>query len=168
MSSSNHDGASSAKGSRDSAGATSRGAEVPRNSLRLAGAILWVVIVLAVGALVASLSLERFGELGMLVIWPIGWSAGLVAKKILGCRSKLVGGLLVTACLAIAVLAEVSWIQANIKDAEDSWFKAVTLLPAFVRQFWFAALTACCASIFGAISGWQQVAVRYVRVRVDD
>jgi hypothetical protein len=66
------------------------------------------------------------------------------------------------------MIAEVNWIQANIKDADDRWIKAVTLLPAFARQFQLAAFMAVCLAIFGAISAWQQVAVRYVRVRVDD
>jgi len=127
---------------------------------------MWSIVVLIGGAALASYCVVQFGERGLFVIWPLGWVAGIVASKILGGKSKLVGVLLVVACFGITTMAEVSWIHEKIEGADESWLKAVSLLPAFVRQFQISAFIAVCVSIFGAVAAWRAVAVRYMLVRI--
>ena len=147
-------------------GATKR----PPNMLHLGCAILWVAFVLIAGGALTSYGALEYGEWSMFVVWPIGWAGGFVASKILGGKSRLVGGLLVVACFGISLIAEVTWIHEKIVGADESWFKAISLLPAFVRQYWISALMALIFSSFGATSAWRQVSARYayVRVRIDD
>ncbi|HJN09508.1 MAG: hypothetical protein QGH33_01930 [Pirellulaceae bacterium] len=140
----------------------------PPDIMRLAYAILWVTFVLIGGGALASYCALEFGELGMFVVWPIGWAGGFVASKILGGKSRFVGSLLVAACFGISVIAEVIWIHTEIEGADESWVKAISLLPAFIRQYRVSALIALIVSIFGAMSAWQQLSARYVRVRIDD
>jgi len=135
---------------------------------RLLFAIVWVALVLIVGAVIACHSALEFGELGMIAVWPIGWAGGFVAAKILAGKSKLVGALLVATCFSIAVIAELNWIHEEIEGADESWSKTISLLPAFVRQFKLAAIVALIFAGFGALSAWRAVTVRYVRVRVDE
>jgi len=146
----------------------SKSARQPPSPARLASAIAWAVVVLIAGSGLTSYCVLRFGERGLFAVWPVGWAGGLVAAKILRGKSKLVGGLLVVACFGITLIAEVVWIHANIKGADESWFKAISLLPAFVRQFQISAFLAVVLAIFGAIAAWRGVAERYIRVRVDD
>ncbi len=141
-------------------------AALPYETQRLLAALLWVIVVVVGGVLLTNVAVRRYGELGMFVVWPIGWAAGFVAGKIVSRKSRLVGGLLVLACISIPVLAQVHWIQVNIEDAHGSWWRAFTLVPLFAQQFQVAAITAVCMAILGGISAWRQVAVRYVRVRV--
>jgi hypothetical protein len=63
-----------------------------------------------------------------------------------------------------------NWIHIKIEGADESWFKAISLLPAFVKQYRYSAISALIFSIFGAMSAWRQVSTRYryVQVRVDD
>lgn len=140
----------------------------PPGGARLGGAIAWVVIVLIAGGALASYCVLRFGERGLFVVWPLGWISGVVAAKILGGRSQLVGGLLVVACFGMTTIAEVYWIHEKIDGADESWFKAISLLPAFIQQFQISAFIALVISIIAAISAWRGVAARYVRVRIDD
>ena len=140
----------------------------PPNNVRLGCAILWAVVVLVAGGALASYCVLRIGERGLFVVWPIGWAGGLVASKILGGRSKVVGGLLVVACFGLTLIAELSWIHEKIEGADESWFKTISLLPAFARQFQISAFIALVLAIFGAMAAWRAVAARYVLVRFDD
>jgi len=147
-------------------GATKR----PPNMVRLGCAILWVAFVLIAGGALAGYGVLEFGEWGIFFVWPIGWAGGFVASNILGGKSRLVGGLLVVACFGISLIAEVNWIHEKIVGADENWVKAISLLPAFIRQYRISALMALIFSIFGATSAWHQVSGRYgyVRVRIDD
>ena len=142
----------------------------PPNFVRLGSAVLWVVFFLLAGGALASYAALEFGEIGMLVVWPIGWAAGWVASRILDGKSKFVGGLLVAACFGVSLIAEVNWIHSEIRGADESWLKAISLLPAFVRQYWYSAISALVFSVLGAMSAWRQVSTRYryVQVRIDD
>jgi hypothetical protein len=126
-------------------------------------------LLIAGGAVVGFATLE-FGELGMIIVWPIGWAGGWVAAKILGGKSKLVGVLLVAACFGVSMLAEVIWIHENLVKAEKDWVKSIGLLPAFINQYRYSALSALIFSVFAAMSAWRQVSVRYryVQVPIDD
>ena len=53
---------------------------------------MWVACLMVAGGVLAGYTAVEFGELGMIVVWPLGWVGGLVARKILDGKSKLVGG----------------------------------------------------------------------------
>ena len=94
-----------------------------------------------------------------------------MASRILGGKSKIVGGLLVAACFGVSVIAEVNWIHTRgFRGGDEGWFKAISLLPAFIKAYRYSAISALIFSIFGAMSAWRQVSTRYryVQVRVDD
>ncbi len=142
----------------------------PPDLVRLVSAVLWIAFLLIAGGGLVGYTVLEFGEYGMFAVWPLGWVGGCVASKILGGKSKPVGVLLVVACFGVSVMAEVIWIHAKFPGGDESWVKAISLLPAFIQRYKISAFTALLFSAFGAMSAWRQVAVRYayVRVRIDD
>jgi hypothetical protein len=143
--------------------------------LRIAFAAIWVLVILVVGAPLCAWAIDAKGWFASVLLWPLGWLGGAVAHKILGGKSKVVGGLLVAACVVIFLFAEVAWIHWNwalATSADDknlgteTWFEAVALVPTLIDRSTLTVAVAGLFCAFGAISAYRQVAVRYRIIRV--
>jgi len=133
----------------------------------LLGVIGWAAVVSLVGGFGCGLAIDRYGRLGSITLWALGALAGFVGHKINRTPSRLVGWLLVVACASALVIAEVWWIRWNIKQSADSWWTAVTLIPAFVQQFELAAIIAAIFTAMGAWSAYRSTTVRYRLVAIE-
>lgn len=131
-------------------------------------AIGWAVVAGMGGGYVCGLAISRFGEIGSISLWALGALAGYVGRKIISVPSRLVGWVLVVACGAAFVIAEVCWIHWNTKQGAESWWTAFTLLPMFVQEYEIAALFGAILTVFGALSAYRQTAIRYRLVAVDE
>lgn len=131
-------------------------------------AIAWAVVAGTAGGYVCGLAINEFGRIGSASLWPLGVLAGFVGRKIIAAPSRLVGWVLVAACVCALVVAETCWIHWNIVQGKESWWTAFTLLPAFVREYQIPALFAAIFTCFGASSAYRATAVRYRLVAVED
>ena len=92
--------------------------------------------------------------------------AGYVGRKIITHPSRLVGWFLAGASAVAFVLAEVCWIHWQTKQGAESWWKALTLFPVFVREYQVLALLSALCAFLGALSAYRQTAVRYRLIKV--
>jgi len=133
--------------------------------LQIAGALGWSVIVFIGGGFVCGMLIDRFGELGSLSLWALGWLAGSIARKILGAAHRPTSYALVAACCFAAILAETFWIRLHIANRED-WVAAASYLPTFVQNYQFSAALAALWTGLGAYSAYEQTARNYILMRV--
>ncbi len=132
-------------------------------------AIAWAILAGTAGGYACGLAINtRFGEIGSASLWALGVLGGFVGRKIITAPSRLVGWVLVVACVCALVIAETCWIHWNIEQGRESLWTAFTLLPRFVKQFQLSALFAAIFTCFGASSAYRATAVRYRLVAVED
>ncbi len=133
-------------------------------------AIAWAIVVGTAGGYVCGLAINEFGRIGSVSLWPLGVLAGFVGRKITTAPNRLVGWVLVAACVCAVVIAETCWIHWRwpTMEARESWWTAFTLLPSFAREYQIPALFAAIFTGFGASSAYRATAVRYRLVAVED
>lgn len=131
-------------------------------------AIAWAIVAGTAGGCACGLAIGQFGSLGSASLWLLGVLAGVVSRKILAAPSRVVGWVLVVACVCALVIAETCWIHWNTVQGKESWWTALTLLPTFVREYQLPALFAAIFTCFGASSAYRATAVRYRLVPVED
>jgi len=131
-------------------------------------AIAWAVVTGTAGGYACGLAIGQFGRLGSASLWALGVLAGIVGRKIITAPSRLVGWVLVAACMCALVIAETCWIHWHTVQGEESWWVAFTLLPTFVRECRVSALFAVIFTGFGASSAYRATAARYRLVAVED
>jgi hypothetical protein len=146
--------------------------EIPRAGARnIPLAIAWAILAGTAGGYACGLAINtRFGEIASASLWALGVLAGYVGRKIITAPSRLVGWVLVAACVCALVIAETCWIHWRWPTAEarESWWAAFTLLPTFVQEYQLAALFAAIFTCFGASSAYRATAIRYRLVAVED
>lgn len=131
-------------------------------------AIAWAIVAGTAGGYACGLAISRFSEVGGVSLWALGVLAGYVGRRIITAPSRLVGWVLVAACVFALVVAVTCWIHWNTVQGEKSWWTAFTLLPLFVKKYQLAALFAAIFTGFGASSAYRATAVRYRLVAVED
>jgi len=149
--------------------ATNPSSVTPPTRQRIVFALIWVVVYVTAGAAICIWAVDRKGEVGSIVVWPLGWFAGLAARRILGGTSKLVGILLAVACFVMLLAAEVNWVHRHWRlptgpndttIGTESWLEAASVFPRFIERYTMTAVlgAVCCA--LGAASAYRQAAVR--------
>jgi hypothetical protein len=138
-------------------------ANPPKN---LALALLWILLLTIVGGAVCAWSFKELGSLGGLSVWAVGALGGFVTRKIRGAACLTVAWLLVAVCLLMLLIGEVSYL--HWKEGTESWGKAISLLPKFVREMKLDALIDSLFTVFGAVSAYQQAGRRYRLVAIED
>ncbi len=128
----------------------------------------WAVIVIGVGGFAAGCAITEFGTLGAVSLWLVGEVAGSVAQRIVTKKSVVAGIILVAACVAVFVIAEVCWLRWTTVQGEEGWLASFQLLPAFVKEKTSAAIIGAIFCLFGAQSAFRRVARRYRIVHVAD
>ena len=131
-------------------------------------ALLWIAFIGLIGALACSWMIVQFGEIGSLSFWALGALGGYGCRRITRIACPLAGWLMVIVCVVVLVVSDVSWIHfKTIKGAEGGWVKSITLLPAFVRTYKYAAVAGALFTGFGAYSAYSQAGRRYRIVYVE-
>ena len=136
-----------------------------REGLDLAIGFALALMTAALGGFLCAKAIDRFGEIGAISIWALGWVVGTAAKQVMSRPRKFVGYALAVAVIIAFLVAEVAWIRWNIKDVEG-WGQAIGLLPMFFQQFQWSALLGAIFAFFGASTAYSKAGVRYRVVHV--
>jgi hypothetical protein len=131
-------------------------------------AVAWALAVAVAGGYACGLaiSVRRVGEVGCVLLWPLGALAGYLGRKIIKNPSRLVGWLLAGACGVALIFAEVCWIHWRTDQGATGWWTAFTWLPVFVQEYPRSALIGAIFAVLGAISAYRQTALRYRMVAI--
>ena len=123
------------------------------------------ICTMALGGYLCALAVDRFGEMGGVSFWLLGWVAGSIAKALMSRPRKQIGYAMAISVVMAMLIAEVCWIRWNIKDV-DSWSKAVSLFPQFCREYQISVISAALFTFFAASSAYSQAGKRYRLVEV--
>jgi len=136
--------------------------ESPR---RLPLAIVSAVIASIVGGIACGWLIGEIGELGSIALWPLGFVAGTISRKLTVAPSRASAWCQVAACVLAMFVAEACWLHWNTLQGEKGWWVSMMLLPAFVKDYTVSAVVAGAFTVFGCFSAYGTAGRRYRLVR---
>jgi F0F1-type ATP synthase assembly protein I len=117
-----------------------------------------------VGGIGCGWLIDRLGELGSIALWPLGFAAGTISRKLTVAPSR-VAWFQVAACVLAMLIAETCWLHWNTVQGEKGWWESMILLPAFVDDYTVSAVVAATFTAFGCFSAYGTAGRRYRLVR---
>lgn len=117
-------------------------------------AAAWSLAAALAGGLACGWCISHFGEFGALSLAACGAFAGYVSRRITQGPSKAAGISLVLAACLMFLIAETCWIHWNTEKGEAGWWMAITLWPAFIREWQLSALIGAVCAGYGAWCGY--------------
>jgi hypothetical protein len=132
---------------------------------RLPLAIASAVVASIVGGIACGWLIDWLGELGSIALWPLGFAAGTISRKLTVAPSRVAAWFQVAACVLAMLIAETCWLHWNTVQGEKGWWVSMTLLPAFVNDYPRATAIAVTFTAFGCFSAYGTAGRRYRLVR---
>jgi hypothetical protein len=124
-------------------------------SRRSSLAFVWAIVAALLGGYLCGLGFSHFGQIGLIFLGGLGVFAGWVGRKLIAQPSRAVGWSLVASCIVACAISLVCWIRWNIVGAE-TWWAALRLLPAFLKQYQTTVLIGAIFTLFGGLSAYRQ------------
>lgn len=129
----------------------------------ITAAIAWSVFIAFTGGIACGWCVSHLGELGSLSLAACGALAGYVSRKLTRRASKLAGACQVIATCLAFFIAETCWLHWNTRNGEPSWWAAISVWPAFLREYTTSAVIAAACTAYGAWSAYGYAAGRASR-----
>ncbi len=138
------------------------GDKAPR---RLPLAMASAVVASIVGGIACGWLIDWLGELGSIALWPLGFAAGTISRKLTVAPSRVAAWCQVAACVVAMLVAETCWLHWNTVQGEKGWWASMMLLPAFVSDYPVSVVLAVAFTAFGCFSAYGTAGRRYRLVR---
>jgi hypothetical protein len=128
-------------------------------------AIAGAAAVAIVGGVACGCLTGILGEWGFMSLWPLGFIAGTISRRLTVAPSRIAAWCQVAACVLAMLLAVVWWLRWNTVQGEKGWSVSVTYLPTFVEEYTVSAVIAAIAATVGGCSAYSTAGRRYRLVR---
>ena len=126
----------------------------------------WAAVLALLGGIACGHVSVQYGLFGSVGLWALGALGGYVARKITIAPYRSGAWALVGACVVAYVVSEVCWIRWSTEQGEESWAKAIEMLPTYFSEYTLSAALGVLFAVFGAQSAFWQAGKRYRYVAI--